>query len=180
MEAEVLLQRLESGDRLSRAERDWVRQTLEEALPDEDEYTLLHVLRKDRDQASKTLIQRCASSGDEMVRRLALQALSDLFPNDETWITVMAGVRDRSPHVRMAALTRIGDLGAALPNRRAEAAAFLVDEFERLRRRRGPEWESCYQGLLNLTSWPYNKRPLATRALHESDVNPEVIVDRPY
>jgi hypothetical protein len=75
----------------------------------------------------------------------------------------------------MAGWSAIGDLGARVDGHRAEAATVLLDAFERLRGHPSPEWESSYEGLLNLTEQPMNNRPMPTRSMQHADVDPEVI-----
>jgi hypothetical protein len=110
-----------------------------------------------------------------MVRRIALQARTELAPSEEVFNLALRMTQDPSKYVRMVAATAIGTLGALLTRRAAEAARFLLENFERRQSTADSEWESYYEGLLDLVQVPYDKRPLAPRDLRSADIQPEVI-----
>lgn len=173
MKAESLLARVKSGHSLTSHEIDFVRRALTDKMSDEDPYTLIHVLWKSEDRASRELIAPFLHGDDEMVRRIALQTLTALFPTEEMFDLAVASVNDASKQVRMAGATAVGRLGASLPRRRSEAARLLLERFEQ--QRGDVEWEAYYEGLLDLTQTPMNRRPLATRALRAGDIDAAVI-----
>ena len=175
MNAETLLDRVKRGDRLTEREVDFVRSALAEVGTPEDKYTLIHVLWKAYDVRSRALILAHATDPDEMVRRIALQALTELAPSDDVFNLALRMAGDSSKYVRMVAATAVGTLGALLPRRTAEAARFLLENFERCQAAADYEWESYYEGLLDLVKAPQDKRPLATRDLRSADIQPEVI-----
>jgi hypothetical protein len=51
----------------------------------------------------------------------------------------------------------------------------VLENFERLKSRADPEWESYSEGLLELTRVPLDKRPSVSGALRVSDIAAEVI-----
>lgn len=175
MNAESLLNRVKAGDRLTERELDVVRRALADERTQEDKYTLIHVLWKSSDSLSRSLIWAHASDSDEMVRRIALQALTELTPSEEVFNLALRMSEDPSKYVRMVAATAIGTLGALLPHRAAEAARCLLENFERCQSDADSEWESYYEGLLDLAQVPQDKRPPATRELRAADIQPEVI-----
>jgi hypothetical protein len=175
MNAETLLDRVKRGERLTEREVNFVRSALADERTQEDKYTLIHVLWKVYDARSRALIWPHAADPDEMVRRIALQALTELAPSDEVFNLALRMAEDSSKYVRMVAATAIGTLGALLPRRAAEAARFLLENFELRHSAADSEWESYYEGLLDLVKMPRDKRPLATRDLRSADIQPEVI-----
>ena len=175
MNAQTLLCRVKGGERISERELDFVRRALADQRTHEDKYTLIHVLWKAYDRRSRNLIWTQATDSDEMVRRIALQALTELTPSEEVFNLALRMAQDPSKYVRMVAATAIGTLGALLPQRAAEAARFLLENFERRQATADSEWESYYEGLLDLVQVPQDKRPLATRELRSADIQPEVI-----
>ena len=175
MNVDSLLMRVKSGERLAEREIDSVRRALADDRTAEDKYTLIHVLWKSGDVQSRALIEARLLDADEMVRRIALQAVTELFPDDEAFDFGLNSLRDPSQYVRMSAATALGSLGALLPARSAEAAAHLLEVFEERQVEMGPEWEAYYEGLLELMQVPQNKRPLATRALRAGDIDLTVI-----
>ena len=175
MNAESLLTRVKRGERLTPHELNWVRQSLVERMSDEDKYTLIHVLWKSRDRESEDLIRAHLTDGDEMVRRIALQTLADLFPRDDIFDLAVASLHDPSAYVRMIAASAVGTLGATLVSRAGEAAAVLLQRFERSHIDDDPERVAYYDGLLNLMEIPWNIRPLPTRPLRAKDIDTAVI-----
>ena len=175
MNAEALLSRVKRGERLTEREHDFVRSALADERTREDKYTLIHVLWKSYDTRSRDLIWAHASDPDEMVRRIALQALTELAPSEEVFNLALRMAHDSSKYVRMVAATAIGTLGALLPQRVAEAARFLLENFERSQSTADSEWESYYEGLLDLVQVPQDRRPLATSQLRRGDIQSEVI-----
>ena len=115
------------------------------------------------------------SDSDEMVRRIALQALTALAPSEEVFNLALRMAHDASKYVRMVSATAVGTLGALLPQRAPEAARFLLENLELRRSNANAEWESYYEGLLDLLQVPQEKRPLATKALSVADIQPDVI-----
>jgi HEAT repeat protein len=170
-----LLSRVKQGGQLAVQERDLVRRALADQSTPEDKHTLIHILWKARDAQSGTLIWARVADEDEMVRRIALQALTELTPSAEVFNLALRMAEEPSKYVRMVAATAIGTLGALLPQRTAEAARFLLENFERRQATADAEWELYYEGLLDLVQVPQDKRPLATRDLRMADVQPEVI-----
>lgn len=175
MNAETLLQRVKGGARLTERELDFVRRTLADERTQEDKYTLIHILWKSHDPPASNQIWAHATDSDEMVRRIALQALTELVPSEDVFNLALRMAEDRSRYVRMVAATTVGTLGAQLPKRAAEAARLLLENFERCQSNADAEWESYYEGLLDLVQVPHDKRPLVTRDLRSSDIQPEVI-----
>jgi hypothetical protein len=171
-----LLERAKSGEALSQSDIDWVRSVITTRIHDEDPYTALHILWKCRDTPSRDLFLSALSHEDEMVRRIALQALADLWPDDQVFQRVGAMLtRDPSLFVRMIAATCLGDLGGQLLLRRSEAARALLSAFEAAEQERGPEWEASYEGMLNLVGIPATQRPPATRPLTQDRVDGRVL-----
>lgn len=82
---------------------------------------------------------------------------------------------DSSKCVRMVAARVIGTLGALLPSRTAEAAQFLLENFERGQSISESDWEPYYEGLLDLTRVPEKSRPPATKDRGISDIDPAVV-----
>lgn len=171
-----LLERAKNGEALSRTDLESVRSILTRPVDQADPYTALHILWKCRDLESKPLFMASLESADEMVRRLALQALAGLWPSEEIFERIEGMlVSDPSAFVRMAAATCMGDLGAQLATRRSQAARGLLTAFQAGERLRDPEWESCYEGLLNLVGVPPSDRPLASRPLAVVDIDARVL-----
>jgi hypothetical protein len=175
MNVEALLSRAKGGGRLTSREIAFVRRALRDERTREDKYTLIHVLWRADDTESRDLIWSRASDPDEMVRRIALQALTELAPSDEVFNLALRLAQDPSKYVRMVAATAIGALGALLPRRAAEAARFLLANFERRQSTADAEWESYYEGLLDLLKVPQDGRPPATKDLRSVDIQPELI-----
>jgi hypothetical protein len=175
MNVDNLLSRVKRGERLTERELDFVRRALADQRTQEDSYTLIHILWKACDARSRDLFWRHATDSDEMVRRIALQALTELAPSEEVFNLARRMAQDPSKYVRMVAAPAIGTLGALLPQRAGEAARFLLENFERRQSNADTEWESYYEGLLDLVQVPQDKRPLATRELRSADIQPEVI-----
>jgi len=175
MNADSLLMRLKRGERLAEREIDSVRRALADKGTSEDKYTLVHVLWKSGDVQSRDVIKAQLVDADEMVRRIALQAVTELFPDDEAFDLALNSLRDPSQYVRMAAATALGSLGATLPARSAEAARLLLEFFVRRQAEMGPEWEAYYEGLLELMQVPQDRRPLATKTLRAGDIDNAVI-----
>ena len=175
MKAEGLLTRVKRGERLTERELDFARHALADQNTREDTYTLIHILWKACDTRSRDLIWPYASDPDEMVRRITLQALTELAPSEEVFNLALRMAQDSSKYVRMVSATAIGTLGALLPRRAAEAARFLLENLERGQTTADSEWESYYEGLLDLVQVPQDKRPLVTRDLRSADIEPQVI-----
>jgi hypothetical protein len=175
MNPEVFLKRVKRGERLTEGELGIVRGALANAGIHEDQYTLIHILWKASDRRSADLIWAHVLDSDEMVRRIALQALSELVPSDQVFELALSMVQDPSKYVRMVAATAIGTLGAVLLNRAPQAGRLLLENLERCQSESSTEWEWYYEGLLELLQVPQDRRPLATRELRSADVNPEVI-----
>jgi HEAT repeat protein len=172
----ALLARVKRGDRLSSAELEDVRNELSAARAGADPYTLIHILWKSRDETSRPLVASSIASGDEMVRKIALQALAELWPSPEIHKIACQLLRDDpSKYVRMAAATVVGDLGAAMPERASQSAQVLLGAFDSMTSARGPEWEACYEGLLNLLRIPAAARPAAARPLSMSELDPTIV-----
>ena len=175
MNPESFLSRVRRGERLAERELDFVRRALAAGRTPEDKYTLIHVLWKASDAQSRDLIWAHATDPDEMIRRIARQALAELAPSEEVFALALRMTQDPSKYVRMVAASAIGALGALLPGRASGAARFLLENFESRQSKADSEWESYYEGLLNLLQVPQDKRPLTTRDLRSADVQPEVI-----
>lgn len=173
MNSDALLSRVKSGQQLTRVELESVRRTLSDPNSRDDKYTLIHILWKAHDTDSWDFISSHTANSDEMVRRISLQALAALFPTGEVFDLALHLSHDPSKYVRMAAATAIGTLGTRLQERTADAARFLLKNFEQSIGT--SEWDSYYEGLLTLAQVPEIRRPLATRELDVKDVDPEVI-----
>jgi HEAT repeat protein len=175
MNCEALLEKAKRGVTLTEGELSWVRHALEAPTETCDPYTLIHILWKARDELSRPQIASAVTSADEMVRRIALLALAGLWPSEEILdIAIQLLKQDESRFVRMTAATVVGDLGASLPGREPRAAAVLLGAFDATNET-GPEWESCYEGLLNLLRVPGPTRPPATSALSLNDIDATVV-----
>lgn len=176
MNCDALLEKAKRGEALADEELSWVRQALAVRTEACDPYTLIHILWKAGDRRGRPLVASAVVSADEMVRRIALQALAELWPSSEIHdVAIQLLNQDESKYVRMAAATVVGSLGAALPHRASRAAAVLLDAFEASSVTGGSEWESCYEGLLNLLCVPVSARPPAATALSTSDIDPAVV-----
>lgn len=174
MNPESLLSRVKEGGRLTERELEAVRGALAEGER-HDKYTLVHVLWKARDSASERLVWACTDDSDEMVRRISLQALSELSPSDDVFCLALRMAEDRSKYVRMVAATTIGVLGASMPRRTPEAARCLLEKFDQHRSAGDPEWEYYYEGLLDLLGVPVQKRHSVNRELRVTDIDAELI-----
>lgn len=174
MDAVSLLKKLQTGGHLDECEIASVRRALS-ADPTQDRYTLIHVLWKASDLQSFHLIKQHLIDTDDMVRRIALQTLVDLFPSDDTFDISYRMTHDQSPYVRMVAVVALGGLGASLPHRTSDAVRLLLEGFERLLRDHDQEWEYYYEGLLNVTGAPMIDRPSSTRDMSVGDVRSDVI-----
>lgn len=175
MNLQPLLDRAKSGQPLGGAELLALRDALGSKDSLLDPYTVIHILWKARDQGSRDMLVSSLAHEDELVRRIAVQAVADLWPSDDAfWLICTSFEQDPSKYVRMAAATAIGDLGAAQPTRAPQAAKLLLDGLSR-QPREGPEWEACYEGLLNLVQWPVANRPPATEPLKVADFEQCVI-----
>jgi HEAT repeat protein len=174
MNPESLLNRVKEGNTLTERELEAVRRALAEGA-EHNKYTLVHVLWKAHDPGSKGLILACTDNPDEMVRRIALQALSELLPSDEVFDLALRMTEDGSKYVRMAAATTIGRLGASMSHRTAEAAGFLLRSLEQRQSTDDPEWEYYYEGLLDLIQVLHQKRPSVNRELRVTDIDAEAI-----
>jgi hypothetical protein len=175
MNVNDLLTRTQQGHRLTALELDFVRTALSDSNTAEDTYTLIHILWKARDTEATSLFWKHTRHPDEMVRRIALQALVRLSATNEVLRLAMDMTTDPSVYVRMVAATAVGTIASLRPERASEAAELLLDGFARLQSGGGVEWESYYEGLLELTSAPQGARPLATKDVQMRDVNPAVI-----
>jgi HEAT repeats len=175
LDDETLLRQVKKGEGVPEQELALIRERLAARVTSQDKYTLLHILWKSHDLKAKDVFVLHLGDGDEMVRRIAVQAFTELWPSEEAFQIARRMLRDPSKHVRMAAASSIGELGAVLRQRTADAAVLLLELFDSLQSEGGPEWESYYDGLLNIANVPYSKRPLATRPLSRSDVDEDVI-----
>jgi len=176
MALESLLERAKRGESLTEEERQSVRRELAAQSKGADPYTLIHILWKSRDEHSRSLIGSSITSSDEMVRRIALQALVELWPSDDIFeIACRLLVDDPSGYVRMAAATAVGEMGARFPANASKAAVVLLQVFDALAAAEGPEWEAAYEGLLELLNVPQMARPLATRRLTGAQIDPQII-----
>jgi HEAT repeat protein len=176
MNCDALLEKAKKGQTLTDEELSWARQALVAPREACDPYTAIHVLWKTRDRRSRAQIASAVTSADEMVRRIALQALAELWPSEDIHdIAIQLMNQDESKYVRMAAATVVGDLGASLPQRAPRAAFELLKALEASNAPKGPEWESYYEGLLNLLRVPVSARPPATAPLNPRDIDPAVL-----
>jgi hypothetical protein len=170
------LARVKRGDKLSSTELDDVRNALSAAEASADPYTLIHILWKSGDERSRPLIASSLADRDEMVRKIAIQALAELWPSAEIHeIACQLLLDDPSKYVRMAAATVVGDLGAAIPEQASQSAQILLRAFDGMTSTRGPEWEAYYEGLLNLLRMPAAARPAATRPLCPEDLDSKIV-----
>jgi len=175
LDDETLLIRVKKGERIPEQDLALVRERLAAPFTSQDKYTLLHILWKSHDLKAKDVVVLHLGDSDEMVRRIAVQAFTELWPSEEAFQIARRMLHDPSKHVRLAAAASIGELGVELRQRTADAAALLLERFDSLQSEGGPEWESYYDGLLTIANVPYGKRPLATRSLHRSEVDEDVI-----
>jgi hypothetical protein len=182
MNVNLLLNRLKNGMSLSTSDIEAVRDALAQSGSNEDPYTLIHLLWKSRDLASERLLKNYLhweshyADDDGMVRRIALQAVADLWPSEDTFSVVSERLQhDSSGHVRQAAASVMGDLGRSLPSVRKASARILLDRFNSLAPQGGLDWEASYEGLLNLIGVPFDDRPSAARQLRLDDVRRDIV-----
>ncbi len=176
MDPSGLLKRAKAGESLRREELEWIRGELNQQQGRQDPYTLLHILWRSKDLDSVTLFEQALLSSDEMVRRIGVQALGDLVPNEDTFLlTSRLFRRDPSVYVRAAAATAIGDIGARTPALRSRAATILLDVFNSHETARDYDWEASYEGLLNLLRVAPRDRPPSSRPLQPDDVRADVL-----
>jgi hypothetical protein len=102
--------------------------------------------------------------------------LAELWPSAEIHETAcQLLLKDPSQYVRMTAATVVGELGAAVPARAPQSARVLLRVFDSMASTQGPEWEACYEGLLNLLRIPETARPEATRPLSPGDLDSTIV-----
>lgn len=183
MDLDALLEHAKAGRPLPSADLETLRLQLASPAPAVDPYTLLHILGKAGDRASRTLVEKYLDyglegdqeiEGSDLVRRMAMQVLGRMWGIPEYFaVATHKVIHDPSPYVRSAAATIVGYLGARQAQHREQAAALLLEGVQH--RDEACVWESCYFGLLELLQVPPKEWPSATRALRPQDVRPEVL-----
>lgn len=114
MNIDELLARAKDGERFDERTLRILRDELSNDDSRVDTYTLVHVLWKAGDVNSTPIIARTTTHADEMVRRIALQALAELEPSERVFELALTMASDSSKYVRMAATRVVGTLRAAL------------------------------------------------------------------
>jgi hypothetical protein len=77
--------------------------------------------------------------------------------------------------VRMIAAVVVGDVARRSAAWRRIAARVLLRRFEALSATPNEEWESCYEGLLNLADVPVDQRPCPTERLSAAHARKDVV-----
>lgn len=182
--ASQVLDAVNRGEGLPQQTKEIIRRQLKSLNPQDDPYTLIHILGKANDMESREIVEKyldfgigfgCEQEEPEMVRRIAVQVLCDWWVLPEHFGTAsQLAFNDPSIEVQMAAAVSLGNFGKHHPVLRQEAATFLLQGFENSS---GDQelWESFYEGMLQLVEVPYDSRPDPTIALQSEKIDNEVV-----
>jgi hypothetical protein len=85
LDDETLLIRVKKGERIPEQDLALVRERLAAPFTSQDKYTLLHILWKSHDLKAKDVVVLHLGDSDEMVRRIAVQAFTELWPSEEAF-----------------------------------------------------------------------------------------------
>ena len=179
---EQLLEHAKLHKRLPMSDLELVRMELQKHSPSTDPYTLIHILGEAQDRQSAPIVEAYLEfegtddEEDALVRRLALQVLGRTWRLSRAFnIAVRMAFEDRSPYVRAAAATWIGELGCEFPEYRSIAAKKLLLGLDQKEPDEPEIWESFHTGLLELFDVPFSERPLPTRKLSQGDVRHDLV-----
>ncbi len=177
----ALLDQAKEGTPLPSSVLDDIRDQLITGEFRTDPYTLIHIIGRSKDLASKDIVStyldyRSDDPDDAaLIRRLTVQVLGRMWALREYFPVIASKAFKENAYVRAVAATALGFLGSTYADLKPEAARLLLKGLQEYDPSAPEVRKAFYVGLLELIDAPFSKWPAVASTLKEDDIEQAVL-----